>query len=405
MLNIGDVLFDPASRRVFRGREEHKLSPKSAAVLMALAEAPGQVWTRDALLERVWPLVHVGEEVLTHAIAELRRAFGDDFRAPSYVLTVHKGGYRLVAQVRHAERDEPARERSGVTLAPGTPLSPSAYVTYITASDLCERGGSQNLEAAIELFSDLTRAHAGFGLAHAGLARSLAFLATYYRSGDNLIEVALEHCAVAHRITSGSPEAFATEAFTFAMMGDRGKSASGFQRSLDLRSHDVETHYLFGLASVIESDFPSAARIFEHAATLRPGDFRTLLIAGKLRLALGQPELAVRSFVSALPSLEARLLVDPDDIRALRGKARCLWHVGRPDDAYDLMMRASQQPDPLNYQLACTLACAGQTDRALDVLEEAVELGWRHKAWLERDPDVDVLRDHSRFKRIVASIH
>lgn len=402
MLSIGDVLFDPASRRILRGREEVKLSPKSTAVLAALAESPGRVWSRDDLLERVWSPVHVGEEVLTHAIAELRRAFGDDFRAPKYLLTVHKCGYRLVAPVRRAERDEPLRFTGAPR--PETSLTLSDYAAYISASELCERGGRQNLEAAISLFGDLTRAHSGFAPAHAGLARALIFLATYYRPGDELIAATLENCATAHRIASGSSEAFATEAFTFAMRGERAKSAAGFQQSLNLRPHDPETYYLLGLSSVIEANFPSAALIFEHAATLRGGDFRTLLIAGKLRLALAQPEHARRDFAMALPSLEARLLVDPQDVRALRGKARCLWHVGKADEAYDLMVLASKQADPMNYQLACTLACAGQTDRAIDVLEEAVDLGWRHKAWLERDPDVDVLRDHRRYQRVVASM-
>ena len=403
MLSLGELLFDPETRRMFRGQEEIKVSPKASAVLLALAETPGQVWSRDALLERVWPLVHVGEEVLTHAVAELRRAFGDDFRAPKYLLTVYKSGYRLVAKVRRPERDEPLNVQCALT--PAMPLSLEGYAAYIAAQDLGERGGSQNLQAAAVMFADLIRAHAGFAPAHAGLARALAFLATYYKAGDDLIQRTLEHCAIAHRVASGSPEAFATEAFTFAMSGERQKGASAFQRSLAMRPRDVETHYLLGLAKVVQSEFASAALIFEHAAKLRAGDFRSLLIAGKLRLSLGQPDLARQDFAAALPSLEARLLIDPDDIRALRGRARCLWHVGRQDDAFNLMMRVSRQPDPLNYQLSCTLACAGETDRALDVLEEAVALGWRHRAWLERDPDIDVLRDHPRFNRIVASIH
>ena len=85
MLKIGEWLFDAATRRVLQGPDERKLSPKASGVLCALAETPGQVWSRDALLERVWPGVTVGEEVLTHAIAELRRALGDDFRSPRYL--------------------------------------------------------------------------------------------------------------------------------------------------------------------------------------------------------------------------------------------------------------------------------------------------------------------------------
>src|SRR5688572_31959403 len=79
MLNIEDLAFDPGTRRLCGRSGETRLSPKAAGVLEALIETPGRVWSRDALLERVWPNVTVGEEVLTHAIAELRRAAGDDF--------------------------------------------------------------------------------------------------------------------------------------------------------------------------------------------------------------------------------------------------------------------------------------------------------------------------------------
>jgi DNA-binding winged helix-turn-helix (wHTH) protein len=78
MLIIGEWLFDPQTRRARRGEQEGRLSPKAADVLSALAETPGQVWSRDALIERVWPGVIVGEEVLTHAIAEIRKILGDN---------------------------------------------------------------------------------------------------------------------------------------------------------------------------------------------------------------------------------------------------------------------------------------------------------------------------------------
>ena len=55
--------------------------------------------TRDELLDAVWGETIVGEEALTRAISELRRALGDDPREPRYVETIRKGGYRLAAAV------------------------------------------------------------------------------------------------------------------------------------------------------------------------------------------------------------------------------------------------------------------------------------------------------------------
>jgi len=76
-----------------------QLEPRVMAVLVQLAERPGEVVTRDALLVAVGGGTIVQEEALTHAISRLRHAFGDDPRAPRYIETIPKRGYRLVAEV------------------------------------------------------------------------------------------------------------------------------------------------------------------------------------------------------------------------------------------------------------------------------------------------------------------
>ena len=53
--------------------------------------------TREQLVARVWPDVFVSDDVLHRAIRELRRAFGDETANPTYVETIRKRGYRLIA--------------------------------------------------------------------------------------------------------------------------------------------------------------------------------------------------------------------------------------------------------------------------------------------------------------------
>lgn len=68
-------------------------------LLTTLAAAPGRPLPRQQLLDTVWPDVLVNEEALSRAISQLRRALGDDPRAPRFVETVHKSGYCLIAPV------------------------------------------------------------------------------------------------------------------------------------------------------------------------------------------------------------------------------------------------------------------------------------------------------------------
>lgn len=109
-----------------------RLSNKASQVLIALVRAGGQVVKRGDLMDSVWPDVVVGEEVLTHAVAELRRALGDSPRKPSYIETVHKAGYRLLAPAEAEDKSEP-RGSVGPTLGRPTgdqdesrPLAPVA---------------------------------------------------------------------------------------------------------------------------------------------------------------------------------------------------------------------------------------------------------------------------------------
>lgn len=65
----------------------------------------GELVSKDDLLEKVWGIRAVSDGRITRVIRVLRVALGDDSRTPTYIETVPKRGYRLVAPVERA--DEP----------------------------------------------------------------------------------------------------------------------------------------------------------------------------------------------------------------------------------------------------------------------------------------------------------
>jgi adenylate cyclase len=56
------------------------------------------------------------------------------------------------------------------------------------------------------------------------------------------------------------------------------------------------------------------------------------------------------------------------------------------------------------YNVACTYALLGETDKALDCLEKAFRQGYGHKEWFERDPDFSSVRDHPRFQTLMQQL-
>jgi len=68
-------------------------------VLVCLAEHASDVVSKELLLRTVWPDTCVTDDVLTRAIFELRRVFGDQAGTPRVIQTIPKRGYRLIAPV------------------------------------------------------------------------------------------------------------------------------------------------------------------------------------------------------------------------------------------------------------------------------------------------------------------
>ena len=68
-------------------------------VLLCLAERAGEVVSSEELLDQVWSGVYVNQDSVYQAVASLRRLLGDDPKQPTYIETVPRLGYRMVATV------------------------------------------------------------------------------------------------------------------------------------------------------------------------------------------------------------------------------------------------------------------------------------------------------------------
>jgi TolB-like protein/Flp pilus assembly protein TadD len=97
-----DVVVDPESYRVLKAGRARHLGPRPFDLLLELLRHPGRVLGKQELFDRVWRGVIVTDNALTRAIKDLRDAIGDDARAPRYVETVARRGYRFVAPVTPA---------------------------------------------------------------------------------------------------------------------------------------------------------------------------------------------------------------------------------------------------------------------------------------------------------------
>jgi transcriptional activator of cad operon len=97
---VGDWCVRPASGQISRGGETVRLEARAMRLLVCLVERAGEIVSIDDLLDRVWSGVTVAPDSVYQAVASLRRILGDDPKQPTYIATVPRLGYQLVASVR-----------------------------------------------------------------------------------------------------------------------------------------------------------------------------------------------------------------------------------------------------------------------------------------------------------------
>jgi two-component system OmpR family response regulator len=95
VLKVGDLRLDPATRQVWRGTSEIELTAKEFALLEAFMRRPGQVLSRDQLLEQAWDLGYDNRSnVIAVYVNYLREKIDRPFGTRS-LETVRGAGYRL----------------------------------------------------------------------------------------------------------------------------------------------------------------------------------------------------------------------------------------------------------------------------------------------------------------------
>ena len=107
---VGDLRVDVGQQRVMRAGTELVLPNLSFQLLVALIRGAPNVLSYDTLMANVWPGLVVSPETVNKRANLLREALGDDAKEPRYITGVRSRGYRMVAEVLHAERPPPSPE-------------------------------------------------------------------------------------------------------------------------------------------------------------------------------------------------------------------------------------------------------------------------------------------------------
>jgi DNA-binding response OmpR family regulator len=94
---IGETAIDPKTFQLKRGKTSAELTAKELKLLQLFHAHPGEVLSRDRLLNEVWGYGYYGTtRTLDQVIVQLRKKLGDNGGEPKHLVTVHGVGYKLM---------------------------------------------------------------------------------------------------------------------------------------------------------------------------------------------------------------------------------------------------------------------------------------------------------------------
>ena len=393
----GVFTLDPASREFSNGSVTRRISPRAQGVLVVLAEAKGAVVRRTCLLEAVWSGLTVGDESLTQAVAELRRAFGERRGSKRFIETVQKSGYRLTAPVRIIGQDTENDPAGDSIAALGSELPLESHLAVIEAWELERLHGYQATQRVKELMDN----------AAAGAPRSACVQAEYailvgctiLHRGDRpqRLEAAMVAAERALALRPDFVKALRAHGFIAGALGQVEKCRRSFEEAFAREPGDGETHLLAAQAFFGLGATQTALLLAERASGLDPDNFIAPYIAARAALSIGDRARVTKAAQICLTRTRAQLLLTPDLGRAATVQSAALAMLGRSDEALETLARLpSGEP---HFCTSVALADAGEHEAALDVLEDLSDAGWHGAGWLTRDPVHRTLASHHRYNR------
>jgi len=105
-IQMGEWIFDSQAQQLSRAQQTIQLEPITSVLLHYLCQNDGRIITRDDLICHVWNNRVVADSTINRAISILRKDLVDDPQKPTYIKTVPKQGYLLLASIRELTEQE-----------------------------------------------------------------------------------------------------------------------------------------------------------------------------------------------------------------------------------------------------------------------------------------------------------
>jgi DNA-binding winged helix-turn-helix (wHTH) protein len=421
---IGSWQVDRTQGRLSRDGREVRIEPRLMDLLLAFAEAPGIVLSKDDVVARVWAGRAVGDDTLAAAISRLRSALGET-KDERYIETLPKRGYRLLAPVGGfgegsvADRRRPATaslvEKGYASLRlmlPPTIAQARLYFESAVKEDptLADAQAGLAETMLVQLMGGQGRGGTLAGAAKAAATAAVA-LDEHYAPGwsvlglatliaDRDFEASNDALLKALRLDPALSSAHRNRAFAFSTKGAFAEAEREARRAAELEPFSLSARNDLLQTLLASRKFGHAIAEARHTIALGASDFQAWSAKGWAHAFMGDFEEAVSSLIESLKAMGS-----DDETRAglveafSTGGFEAFCKAGG-----DLFERQRVLFTPRPLDIAMLRAQSGESDKAFTMLERALEQDDPVLLLAPYLPHLDRIRNDPRFARLLERV-
>ncbi len=289
------------------------------------------------------------------------------------------------------------------------PTDVQAYDYYLKGRKFFYEFRAKGFELARQMFARAIVIDDRYARAYAGVADCCSSLFSYYNASEENLREADTASRKAVEMDPDSAEARASRGLALSLKTDFAAADKEFRRAIELNPKSYEAHYFFARALFAQGRHEEAVKEFEKACEVNPEDYQAPFFLAQTYLSVGRRAYAAANLRKAVEAAKKHLSFNADDARALYLGGAGLVELGELEMAQEWVARAVKiDPDDslVLYNVACIYAQLGENEQALDCLEKSYKNAVSADAlnWMQEDPYFDPLREHPRYKALVAKL-
>ncbi|WFU91172.1 tetratricopeptide repeat protein (plasmid) [Rhizobium sp. CC1099] len=279
-----------------------------------------------------------------------------------------------------------------------------AYAYYLRGRHFLHWHSKSHYVLAKRMFAMAVELDPLYARAYAGIADCDSFLFLHYNA-DVSIDGILAASAKALDLESGLAEAHASRGLALSLRERHPEAMAEFDQAIALDPNLFEAYYFYARACFTQGKLDEAARLFQRAAEIKPDDYQALLVLINVLRSLGREQEMKIAAREGVARAERELVLRPENARAAYLGALGLAALGELDRAKEWAGRAlTIDPDDrlAKYNVACFYSLEGEHERAIGLLVELLPRATHEtKRWVKYDSDLDPIRRHPHFLKVL----